>query len=73
MWALNAHDYDAKVYTGWYYARDRLTQESRQYVDWIAHYTKYSCGYKEPHSGWQFTSSGTVKGISGDVDLSIFY
>ena len=68
-----ANSYEAKVYTGWYYARDRLTAESRKHVDWIAHYTSNSCGYTEPHTGWQFTSTGRVTGIKGDVDLSIFY
>ena len=70
---LNHASISAKVYTGWYYARDRLTQQSRKQVDWIAHYTNGNCGYKEPHSGWQFTSSGTLTGIKGKVDLNIFY
>ena len=70
---LNQASITAKVYTGLYYARDRLTENTKSQVDWIAHYTTGNCGYKEPHSGWQLTNSGTLPGIKGKVDLSIFY
>ncbi len=53
----------------------------KQYPMWVAHYsTKCSyhyssagpCGYKN-YYGWQYTSSGTVSGISGRVDMNFWY
>ena len=44
----------------------------KQYPIWVAQYYKnlqYSGNYK----GWQFTSSATVNGIEGRVDLNMFY
>lgn len=39
---------------------------------WVAQY--YSvCQYDEPHIGWQYSSKGSIPGISGNVDLNIFY
>lgn len=39
---------------------------------WVAQY--YSvCQYDEPHIGWQYSSKGSIPGISGNVDLNIFF
>ena len=39
---------------------------------WVAQY--YSvCQYDEPHIGWQYSSKGSIPGISGNVDMNIFY
>lgn len=42
------------------------------YNIWLAHYTdKTSYAYK--YSFWQYTSSGSVNGISGRVDMDVWY
>lgn len=45
-------------------------------VSWMDAYTK-EIGWNNPHYngifGWQYTSSGSVPGINGDVDISCFY
>lgn len=42
-------------------------------VFWIAQYNT-SCTYtKTPYSAWQYTSSGSVSGISGRVDCNFWY
>lgn len=40
------------------------------YDVWLAHYTDYT-NYPYDFAMWQYTSVGTVAGISGDVDLSV--
>ena len=70
---LKAAGYDAKVYTYLNYAMTRFNDNTRSMVDWIAHYTDGDCGYTLPHRGWQYTSSGNLPGIAGNVDLNIFY
>lgn len=45
------------------------------YVSWTAAYTQ-TLGFDNPYyngeEGWQYTSSGSVKGISGKVDMNCF-
>ncbi len=41
---------------------------------WIAHYTEKEIDYsKSGHGMWQYSDSGRVDGISGNVDLNICY
>ena len=42
------------------------------WVRWIARYAS-STGYTKEYSMWQYTSSGSVSGISGNVDLNYWY
>ena len=44
----------------------------RSYPLWIAQYYK-KIQYPGSYKGWQFSSSGHVDGINGDVDISMFY
>jgi len=62
------------VYTGQYFWRDSVGgADFTSSPLWHAQYTTASCPtIAEPWHGWtfwQYTSSGTVAGISGDVDL----
>ena len=43
----------------------------KSYPIWVAQYYK-KCQYTGSYIGWQYTSSGYVEGINGDVDLSMF-
>ena len=47
-------------------------QNLSKYEVWLAHYTT-STDYKYPYNIWQYTSSGTVTGINGNVDMNICY
>ena len=63
----------AKVYTYKYYADTSLnTSFIRSKITWIAHYSN-SCGYTGSYNMWQYTSTGRVNGVNGDVDISIKY
>ena len=64
--------YKVKVYSGRWYAMNRLGSISKSYVDWVAEYNK-TCKYDLPYSMWQYTSKGSVPGINGNVDISYLY
>lgn len=39
---------------------------------WVAQYNS-RCDYKHPYYAWQYTSSGSVPGIKGRVDMNLIY
>ena len=39
---------------------------------WVAQYYK-ECEYDKKYMGWQYTSSGSIPGINGRVDMNIFF
>lgn len=63
----------AQLYTYTYYANTALnTTYLRSKITWIAHYSS-KCGYTGSYNMWQYTSTGSVSGVSGNVDISIKY
>ncbi len=66
------------IYTGFYFWRDQVGAPAygSQHPLWHAQYTSAACpNISEPWtkwSFWQFTSSGTVDGIAGNVDVNRF-
>jgi GH25 family lysozyme M1 (1,4-beta-N-acetylmuramidase) len=65
---------DCMVYTGGYFGRDNLDSRIKGYKAWIAHYgvnTPMETGFSNV-VGHQYTSSGSVQGINGNVDLNNF-
>lgn len=64
---------DCIIYTGGYFGRDMLDSRVKAYKGWIAHY-----GVDKPMEtgfvvvGHQYTESGSVPGISSNVDLNNF-
>lgn len=46
--------------------------ELSKYEIWLAHYTS-DTDYSGKYDMWQYTSSGTVKGIIGNVDMNYCY
>lgn len=70
---LKAAGYTAGVYANLNWWANYLKGVSG-YRKWIAHYTsgnenKYNNGY----DGWQYSSSGRINGISGNVDMNYWY
>ena len=63
--------YSVKVYSYKYWAENRLDSYVNNKLDWIAQYSDY-CTYIGGYRGWQYTASGRVDGISGDVDISVW-
>lgn len=58
--------YHPMVYTSTYYYRKYIKPEFR-YDKWIAHYAP-ACGIAD-YDIWQFSNTGRIPGINGDVDL----
>ena len=69
---LNNNGIYMSLYTGKNYAETRLSDYGRDQINWIAHYAT-DCGYRGNYRGWQYTSKGSLPGVSGNVDLSVFY
>lgn len=57
--------------TSWYNNQLKAS-ELADYDIWVAHYANV-CGYKGRYHMWQYTSSGSVPGIKGRVDLNVRY
>ncbi|MDE6777526.1 MAG: Ig-like domain-containing protein [Oscillospiraceae bacterium] len=66
--------YDAGVYASKSYYLDNLDPDylSGKYKIWLAHYTTET-NYKGDYHAWQYSATGSVKGISGNVDLDVMY
>ena len=70
---LNQNGYGAKVYTYKYYAEGVLNSPLiRPHINWIAQYNSF-CDYNGSYIGWQYTSSSKVPGITGNVDMSVWF
>lgn len=66
--------YQAGIYSSKSYFLDYLDPDylSTKYNIWLAHYTTET-NYKGDYHLWQYTSTGSVKGISGNVDMNVLY
>lgn len=64
--------YQIGVYSGRWYAMNRLGSISKSYVNWVAEYNN-TCLYDGNYRMWQYTSKGNVPGINGNVDINYWY
>lgn len=65
--------YQPGVYANYYWWTNRLTSsEYDQWSRWIARYNSYT-GYSGSYDFWQYTSTGSVSGVSGNVDMDYSY
>ena len=65
----NEGKYKVRVYSGRWYAMNKLGQAAKNHVDWVAEYNS-TCKYDGAYSMWQYTSKGSIPGIEGNVDIS---
>ena len=68
---------NVRIYSYRHLLQTRLNHpDILKYVDWVAAYTD-ALDWNNPHysgsKGWQYTSSEYLKGISGKVDVSVWY
>ena len=74
---MNASGYTAHVYSYRAMLNDTLNDPRiLANVSWMAAYTNtigWSNPYYKGNFGWQYTSSGSIPGISGNVDISCWY
>jgi GH25 family lysozyme M1 (1,4-beta-N-acetylmuramidase) len=65
--------YVAGVYASVSWLNNRLDMNKlQQFETWVAQYFT-RCTYTKPYQMWQYSSSGRVKGISGNVDMNWAY
>jgi GH25 family lysozyme M1 (1,4-beta-N-acetylmuramidase) len=65
--------YKAGVYASKSWFGSKLNASAlSNYCIWVAQYNT-SCTYSGKYNLWQYTSQGTVSGISGNVDMNISY
>ncbi len=74
--AIQQAGYAAGVYgsLNWwehYFVAPEFSNES--WYHWVAHWGSASCGYGGRYEMWQYASDGAVNGISGRVDMNIWY
>ena len=62
-----------KIYTYKNYADTALNSEYiRNQITWIAQYN-HNCTYSGNYVGWQYSSTEKIPGISGNVDVSVWF
>ena len=72
--AVRAAGYTPMVYANPYWCSTYLDMTRLGAYDlWLAHYNVDSPSTKNPFTIWQYTSTGSVPGISGNVDLDYSY
>ena len=65
--------YTAGIYANKTWLGSKMdTSAFGNYVIWVAHYSSV-CGYTGRYNVWQYTDKGTLPGISGSVDLNLWY
>lgn len=71
--SIEAAGYQAGIYSSTYWWNNYLNDSSLdKYEKWVAHWAD-ACGYEGYYRLWQYTSDGTVDGISGRVDMNYGY
>ena len=65
--------YFVGIYSGKYWFRDEMDMSVlNRYTVWLAHWVAQT-DYTGPYGLWQYTDSGRVDGISGNVDMNYLY
>lgn len=73
--ALQAEGYEVGIYANLNWWNNRLTSsafDNPTWHKWVAQYNS-SCTYAGEYSMWQYSSSGSVDGINGNVDMNYWY
>lgn len=69
--AIEAAGYRAGVYSNYYWWTTKLSDPGYDQWDrWLARWNCDSPGYSKPYSTWQYSSTGRIDGINGNVDLN---
>ena len=66
---LQSKGIPAGIYASTYWLEHNLIMEQLPYSVWVAQYAP-ACTYKGKYLFWQYTSQGSVPGVSWNVDLS---
>lgn len=67
-----AQGYEPMIYASTSWLNNKLNMSKLPYKVWVAQYAS-KCEYKGSYIIWQYASNGSVKGISGKVDMDYLY
>lgn len=71
---IRSRGYVSGIYASDSWFKDNLDiTKLETYPLWVARYSSESPKFVKKYIGWQYTDSGSVKGIDGKVDLSHWY
>lgn len=72
---IQSHGYDVGIYANKYWWTSKLTDSAfnnSSWYKWVAQYNS-TCTYSGSYTMWQATSTGSVSGISGNVDIDFWF
>jgi GH25 family lysozyme M1 (1,4-beta-N-acetylmuramidase) len=72
---IEAAGYEVGIYANTTWWTNKLTDkvfENPNWYKWVAQYNN-KCTYKGKYTMWQYTSSGKVSGMEGDIDMNYWY
>ncbi len=71
---IEASGYWAGIYANKYWSSNLINgaELGKRYTYWVAQYNN-KCTYDGPYDMWQYSSSGKVNGINGNVDMNYMY
>lgn len=69
---VKANGYEPMMYASKNDITNKMSRSSFSCKFWLAHYTSQT-DYKGSYNMWQYTSKGSVPGISGNTDMNIAY
>ncbi len=71
---IRAGGYDAVVYSYASFLNDKIDYNAiSDYGVWVAHTGTSKPDYQNPYEMWQYSHTGSVNGISGNVDMNYYY
>ena len=69
---LKKEKYYPGIYANTDWLKNRIDMSRLQSYDvWVAHYGVSKPGYTGKHQMWQYSSTGKINGITGNVDLNV--
>lgn len=69
---MKNNGYTPMIYASKAFLNDNMNASQLNYDIWVAQYNS-KCTYKGNYSMWQYSSSGKVSGINGNVDCNVCY
>ena len=71
---IKSRGYTPMIYASTNFLNNQLDMnELSEYKVWVAHYGVSFPTYQGPFEIWQYTSTGNINGIIGNVDMNYFY
>ena len=69
---INAAGYTAGVYASLSWFNNKIGNITEKHTKWVAQYNS-TCDYKGQYDMWQYSSSGKVSGLDGNIDMNWCY